>query len=145
VRTSLNTLETIQFIGRRRALAAMALLGATLMFNGCGGDVGLIGPTPSSDPGLNDLSISSGTLTPAFVTGTTSYTSLVPNGTAFEVIRPTTANSGATMTVNGVATASGTPSAGISLAVGPNTITVKVTAQDLQTTATYTVVVTRAP
>jgi hypothetical protein len=145
VRTPLNKLGSTQLVGRRRARATIALLGAMLVLNGCGADYGSSGPTLSSDASLSEVTIGSGTLTPVFAPATLSYTASVSNGTPFEVIRPTTANSGATVTVNGVAVASGTPSLGISIAVGANTITVKVTAQDLQTTRTYIVVVTRAP
>ena len=145
VRMLLNKLESAILIGRRWALASIALLGAFLILNGCGSSDGSTGPTLSSDASLSDLSISSGTLAPAFAAATLSYSASVPNGTPFEIVRPTTANSGATVTVNGVAVASGTPSLGISMAVGANTITVKVTAQDQQTTRVYTIVVTRAP
>jgi len=46
--------------------------------------------------------------------------------------------------VNGTAVASGNPSTIIPLAVGPNTITTVVTAQDGTTTKTYTLTITRA-
>jgi len=49
------------------------------------------------------------------------------------------------MKVNGAVVASGTASGFIPLAVGANTITTVVTAQDGTTTSTYTVTVTRAP
>jgi hypothetical protein len=49
----------------------------------------------------------------------------------------------AVVTVNGVTTASGTPSA-VVLSVGVNTIHILVTAQDATTTKTYTLTITRA-
>ena len=50
----------------------------------------------------------------------------------------------ATVKVNGVTVASGSPSGPITLSVGPNLITVLVTAQDGVTTKTYTINVTYA-
>jgi gliding motility-associated-like protein len=99
---------------------------------------------PSTDAKLSALTLSSGTLTPAFNTNTIAYTASVTNATASIVVTPTIAAAGATITVNGTAVASGTASAGIALAVGSNTITTVVTAQDGATTDTYTITVTRA-
>ena len=98
----------------------------------------------SSDATLSGLTISSGTLTPGFASGTTSYTDSVGNGVSSVTVTPTVNQGSATVTVNGTPVASGTASGAISLAVGPNTITVKVTAQDTVTTDTYSIVVTRA-
>jgi gliding motility-associated-like protein len=98
----------------------------------------------SVNANLANLSISSGTLTPVFATGTTSYTASVTNATANITVTPTTSDAGATVKVNGTTVVSGSPSANIPLLVGPNTITTVVTAQDGTTTNTYTVTVTRA-
>ena len=84
----------------------------------------------SSDATLSGLTISSGTLTPGFASGTTSYTDSVGNGVSSVTVTPTVNQGSATVTVNGTPVTSGTASGAISLAVGPNTITVKVTAQD---------------
>jgi hypothetical protein len=59
-------------------------------------------------------------------------------------VTPTRHESHATITVNGHAVTSGSPSGPISLDVGSNTITTVVTAQDASTTDTYTITVTRA-
>jgi len=99
----------------------------------------------SSDATLADLTLSSGTLSPTFAGGTTSYTASVSNATTNLNVTPTTNNNNATVTVNGIGVTSGTALGAIPLAVGPNTITTVVTAQDGTTTDTYTVVVTRAP
>ncbi|OYY91301.1 MAG: hypothetical protein B7Y45_03210, partial [Sphingomonas sp. 28-66-16] len=93
---------------------------------------------------LNGLALSTGTLTPGFASATTRYTATVPNATSSITLTPTTSDPGATVTVNGVAVASGTASGAITLAVGANTITTVVTAQDGTSIATYTVIVTRA-
>ena len=57
---------------------------------------------------------------------------------------PTSAVNTSTIKINGTAVASGTVSGSIPLAVGSNTISTIVTAQDGTTTQTYTVTVTRA-
>jgi gliding motility-associated-like protein len=93
---------------------------------------------------LANLTISSGTLAPAFASGTTNYTASVSNVTTSVTLTPTASDPAATVTVNGVATASGSSSAAISLVVGANTITTIVTAGDGTTTNTYTVIATRA-
>ena len=98
---------------------------------------------PSTIATLSALSLSSGTLTPAFAALTTSYTASVPNATASVTMTPTVTDPTATVKVNGTTVASGAASGAISLLVGPNTITTVVTAQDGTTTKTYTVIVTR--
>ena len=99
---------------------------------------------PSGDADLSALSLSSGTLAPAFAAGTSSYTASIGNATTSLTVTPTVADATASVTVNGVATTSGSASGAIALAVGANTITTVVTAQDGTTTKTYTVTVTRA-
>ncbi|MFF2158146.1 cadherin-like beta sandwich domain-containing protein [Paenibacillus chitinolyticus] len=99
--------------------------------------------TVSTNANLSNLTLSAGTLSPAFASGTTGYTADVSNGTASINVTPTVADGTATVKVNGSTVASGSPSS-ISLSVGANTITVVVTAQDGTTQKTYTVTVTRA-
>ena len=97
----------------------------------------------SSNANLSNLTISAGTLTPAFTSGTLGYTASVPNATTTITETPTVADATATVKVNGTAVVSGSASAPISLNVGDNVITTVVTAQN-GTTRTYTVTVTRA-
>ena len=97
----------------------------------------------SSNSTLSGLTVSSGTLSPAFASGTVAYTASVNNGTATLTVTPTVSEANATIQVNGTAVVSGTASAPIPLAVGPNTITVLATAQDGVTTTSYSVTVTR--
>ncbi len=101
-------------------------------------------PTLSSDATLSGLNISSGTLTPAFASGTTSYTDRVASSVTLVTVTPTANQGNATITVNGTAVTSGNASGPISLSIGANTINIVVTAQDGTTTETYTVNVTRA-
>jgi hypothetical protein len=96
----------------------------------------------SSNANLSNLVLSSGTLTPTFATGTTSYTQSVGNTTTSLTVTPTVADATATVKVNGSTVASGSASGSIALSIGANTITTVVTAQD-NSTKTYTVTVTR--
>ena len=120
---------------------------------GSGGDP----PITISDATLSALTLSDAAdddssiaLRPSFVSGTTSYMASVPNGVEQITIAPMTTNNGARVAYfNGSDTAipdADTMKNGqqVSLAVGPNTITVKVTAANSTTMLTYTVTVTRA-
>ncbi|MGI6434765.1 MAG: cadherin-like beta sandwich domain-containing protein [Syntrophomonadaceae bacterium] len=100
-------------------------------------------PAASSDASLLSLTISSGTLSPAFAPETTSYTASVAHGVSSVNVTPTVNQADASLTVNSSAATSGTPSA-VGLNVGVNTITILVTAQDNSTTETYTITITRA-
>jgi hypothetical protein len=100
--------------------------------------------TASTNANLSNLSLSSGTLSPSFASGTTSYTASVANGVSTITATPTVSDATATVKVNGTTVTSGTASGSINLSVGTNTITTVVTAQDGSTTKTYTVTVTRA-
>ena len=97
--------------------------------------------SPSSDATLSALTLSSidfGT----FVSGTTSYSAQVANSVSQTTVTPTVNDSGATYVIKlgGVTDADGV----VSVSVGSNVITVEVTAEDDDTTRTYTVTVTRA-
>jgi len=98
---------------------------------------------PSTNDDLAALKFSNGALTPAFTPGTTSYTKSVPNGVASVTLTPTTADTSATVTVNGGPVVSGTASAAIALNTGDNPIAIVVTAQSGDT-KTYMLTVTRA-
>jgi hypothetical protein len=98
----------------------------------------------STDATLSNLTISSGTLTPPFLSSTTSYTDSVANDVSSMTITPTVNQANATVTVNGTPVTSGSASSIISLNEGDNTITTAITAQDGTTTKTYVIIVTRA-
>ena len=93
---------------------------------------------------LAALTVSGGTLSPAFASATTAYSVSVGNATTSVTVTPTLTDTRATMKVNGVTVTSGTASAAIPLAVGANPISVVVTALNGTTTTNYTVTVTRA-
>jgi hypothetical protein len=96
----------------------------------------------SSNANLSGLTISSGTLSPSFGYGTTSYTVSIDNGVSSINVTPTKEDANASITINGYSVNSGS-SQTVSLNVGANAINIVVTAQD-GTTKTYTVNVTRA-
>jgi hypothetical protein len=97
----------------------------------------------STDASLSNLTISDGTLAPAFDPATQSYAASVNNVVGSITVTPTTNDANATVTVDGTAVVSGSASGSISLNVGDNAIDVVVTAEDGATTQTYTVTVTR--
>ena len=96
---------------------------------------------PALDAALSALSMS-GVDFGAFAPGTTSYTAQVANRVSQTTVTPTLNHSGASYVIklDGETDSDGV----VSLSVGSNVITVEVTAQDGQTTQTYTVTVARA-
>ncbi len=98
----------------------------------------------SADANLSSLTISAGTLSPAFDAATLGYTVNVANDVTSTTVTPDTNHDGASVTVDGTAVASGEASQAITLTVGANDIAIVVTAADT-TEQTYTVTVLRAP
>ncbi|MDR3519945.1 MAG: cadherin-like beta sandwich domain-containing protein, partial [Candidatus Pacebacteria bacterium] len=92
----------------------------------------------STDATLSNLILSQGTLSPTFSSGVASYTATVSSDVSSLTVTPITTDSNATVTVNG-----GSVSTPINLISGSNTLTILVTAQDGNTTNTYTIIVTR--
>ncbi|MFT4102824.1 MAG: cadherin-like beta sandwich domain-containing protein [Burkholderiaceae bacterium] len=151
---------------RRHALGALSGLGLlSLAACGAGGADGGTsssgsGDTSSSGSGgtssdqtsvdstsnaaaLTGLTVSAGTLSPAFSSSTTRYTMTVSNSIALLTLTPIASSGTASITVNGTAVASGSASGAISLAVGDNTLTV-VVASSTGASTTYTLLVTRS-
>ena len=106
-------------------------------------------PMVNADATLSNLSLSDGTLTPAFASGTTSYTASVGNAVSQITVTPTKSDTDASVEYLDASDATITDADGtatgqqVDLDVGANTIKVKVTAGDAMTTETYTVTVTR--
>ena len=96
---------------------------------------------PSTDATLSGLALT-GVDIGAFDSATTGYAASVANGVDETTVTPTTTDDGATYVVKlgGVTDDDSV----IPLAVGKNVITIKVTAEDGQTSKTYTITVTRA-
>ena len=123
-----------------RCLTALVYLVALA---GCGGGgSGESTPTASNNANLSGLSLSAGTLNPAFNPATTAYTvdAVLENSIA---VTATLADSNASMRINGNNVSSGVPSAAIALAVGTNILSVQVTAENGTTVKTYSITVTR--
>ena len=100
----------------------------------------------SSDATLHSLFLYALDFSPSFSPGVTSYTANAPN--AYTAIRvEVTTHPDATTVINGVGIRPNTPGEAfvrtVDLAVGDNTITIEVTAQDEVTKNTYTVMVSR--
>ena len=98
----------------------------------------------STNANLSSITATGATFTPTFSNSTSSYSSSVSNSVTSLTLTPTTSDANAIVQVNGVAVTSGTASGSIALAVGLNTVTVGVTAQDGVSTKTFTFSVTRA-
>ena len=96
-------------------------------------------PGPVSDASLKSLSLNPGTLSAAFMPGQTFYQASVDYGVTSTTVTAEPKQDAATAVVmqDGVVKPGGV----VSLAVGDNTITVKVTAEDGETMRTYRVVV----
>jgi gliding motility-associated-like protein len=98
----------------------------------------------SSDANLSNLVLNNGKLNPTFNAATYAYTTTLAYADALSktiTITPTVEDPKSTVTVNGVAVSSGSPSAGIPIKVGNNNIiSIVVTAENgLQQTYTITV------
>ena len=96
---------------------------------------------PSSDDTLSALTVSAGSLSPAFAAGTLSYADSVANSVESITVSPTTNDSNASYVLQ----VGGSPVTNpIALSVGADTIDVVVSAQDGVTSQTYSLKVTRA-
>ena len=91
---------------------------------------------------LSGLTLSTGSLSPTFASGTTSYTVIESSSTSSITVTPTQTLFGSTIKVNGTTVASGSSSGSIALSAGSNTITIAVTKSG-NTPFTYTLTVTR--
>ncbi len=99
-------------------------------------------PVVSSDATLSALAIVPGTLSPAFVSSTTSYTAQVPAGTTSVAVTATVNQVSATVAYTSSA---GACTAGTCTVAAPKTwITVTVTAEDGTTTEEYVIEITVA-
>ena len=112
-----------------RSKSTVAALASLVLNGGIPGNV-------DEDPPTTEI-------TPDFDSGVTAYTATAPNEVASLTVTPTLEQSDAQVTVNGESVASGGASSEIALAVGSNTITTVVTAQDNTTVRTYVTTVVR--
>nr|WP_316626955.1 cadherin-like beta sandwich domain-containing protein [uncultured Brevundimonas sp.] len=99
----------------------------------------------SADATLRALSLSVGTLTPGFASGTLAYTATVANEVSRATVSAVATDAGARVAVTATPGAvSGAGNNVVALEEGANTITITVTAEDGTTMRAYTVTVTRA-
>lgn len=102
-------------------------------------------PAPGNNADLIALSLSGGTLVPAFAPQTTVYAATVPYGVDSTRVTAAVYDAAASVSINGRPAAGGQPSEPFGLAVGSQTIAVEVAAPDGVTRKTYAIAVTRAP
>ena len=98
---------------------------------------------PSDDATLSALSLSAGTLDPAFDAATTAYTADVATDVESTTVTATANDGNAKVEIMPADADANTDGHQVALAVGANTITATVTAEDGSTTMAYTVTVTR--
>jgi alpha-tubulin suppressor-like RCC1 family protein/phosphodiesterase/alkaline phosphatase D-like protein len=101
--------------------------------------------TTTSLATLTDLSLGAIPLSPGFAPATLAYSAAVSFATTAIAVTPTLLHAGASAMVNGVPVASGSASAPIALAEGPNLVSVAVLAADGVNRLTYTILITRIP
>ncbi|WP_282940368.1 S-layer homology domain-containing protein [Paenibacillus sp. RC67] len=94
---------------------------------------------------LTSLSLSTGSLTPAFNAQVFSYNMNVTNAVYATTVTASVYEPRATLMINGISISSGKTSDPIALQQGYNTIVVKVVAEDGKSTNTYTITVYREP
>jgi hypothetical protein len=105
-------------------------------------------PPPSTNADLSKLSITSGTLAPAFSSGTTSYSASMANRVASIKVTPVHADAKSVIAIRKSGTgnfsslASGA-SASVALSPGDNLVELKVTAEDTITTKLYSLTLHR--
>jgi len=149
-----NVLTQVTFLGNATSIGGDAFVNN----QASPGDLTFISydPSPAKDyavanghtfhkltPELSGLTLSEGTLSPVFASGSLAYTVSVTNSVYAITVTPTANYSTFAVTVNGTTVTSATASQAIPLNVGENVITVAVTAHD-GTMKSYTVTVTRA-
>ena len=105
--------------------------------------VTIVRPAPGN-ANLSGLTVTPGSLTPAFNVGTLAYSVNVLNTVTSVTVTATVQAAGSTITINGQPVASGSPFMVLGLAVGANTVAIRVTAQQ-GNFQDYVVTVNRSP
>jgi hypothetical protein len=116
----------------------LSVLSLTALCVACGGGSTTNALQPlGTEASLSSLSISVGTLDPAFSLSVNNYTATVPNGTDSIDVSATKSDNNDTLTING----SNNPT--VALVVGDNTISIVVLSEDAMTGRNYKIVVSR--
>jgi hypothetical protein len=124
---------------------ATVLLTLAACGGGGGGSGGSASSALSSNTDLADLSISAGTLDPPFSSDTYTY-QVGPDEMSVHgsvTLTPLAAHAGATITVDGLIVASGSPSSVIDVPVSVTPVLVRVTAEDGESVREYNMIITR--
>lgn len=131
---------------RRVAFASLALFAAVALV-ACETGSRLIGttagPGAAGDATLSSLTVSSGTLTPAFDSGTVSYSLAVTATTTSLTVTAAPRVAASTVAINGAVVVAGNAAPSLALPVGTTNINIVVTASDTVTVRTYSIVVLR--
>ncbi|MHC1748288.1 MAG: cadherin-like beta sandwich domain-containing protein [Cellulosilyticaceae bacterium] len=98
---------------------------------------------PPTSSLLSNLELSKGTMTPNFSSNTLMYAATVEYAVTSITVKPTAQDSNAIIQVNGVKVVSGQNSQDIPLAIGNNTVAIKVTPQIPGVVTNYSVTITR--
>ncbi len=128
------------------SIRMLCLMFAALLLASCGG--GGDGNNQPANPlsnnaRLSGMTLSVGSLDQPFQSSQTGYTATEAYLVKSVTVTAWTVSEQASLSVNGVSTASGSASAAIALGEGANTITLSVTAEDGVTTRDYTLTVLR--
>jgi hypothetical protein len=128
-----------------KSACQQVIVGLVMVFVAMCSIVSVSAQTLSTNATLSDIRLSATSykkpgLSPAFSSATTSYTTIAE--TAQMTVAAYFSGTGKTVTINGTAAVNGTAQT-IDLALGANTITIVVTAQDGITTKTYSITATR--
>ncbi len=99
----------------------------------------------SSNADLKGLTLSEGTLSPAFAADHLTYEATVPYTVSQVTVTASVYDPNAAIKVNGLLVVSGASTAPMELAVGTNTIVVEAIAQDGMSAKSYQISVTRSP
>ncbi|HWB04923.1 MAG TPA: choice-of-anchor D domain-containing protein [Verrucomicrobiales bacterium] len=146
--------EELTFSVQLRAAAKGIRYGAVLIHSddpaGSERRINFTGTAPETNASLASLTVSGGTLDPAFASGTTDYAVTLPRGQATATFTATAAAPPVTIRCrlnsgDWSPAVSGTASSPLPLAWGDNPLEIEVTAQDGVTTRTYSVNTTRVP
>jgi hypothetical protein len=120
-------------------VAALVACDTGSLLNGTAGGNGAV----SADATLSSLTVSTGTLTPAFDSGTATYSLAVTVADAFLTVTATPRVPTSTVTINGAVLVGTNTSPSLAIPVGTSNINIVVTASDTLTFRTYSIVVVR--
>ena len=130
---------------RFKSISVLYAFTSLLLFSGCGGGGGSSDSPAEPGNNLSSLSISNGSLSPAFDKSITDYTDVVPAAVNQITLTPTAEDNSSSIEINGYPLLSGNASELISLNNSADTtISIKVSTEATGTSKTYTITVKKA-